>query len=93
MNKTYSNLKIFAQFYALSTGYVEGTIPPVFKEENKMLIPVCGSDGTLLLDGRKCITTLMSIASKTCKERNFLGYVINKGTFDNPRQLTMLQTV
>lgn len=46
---------IFAKLYHLSTGYIEGTIPPRFSPDAVVPIPVCGSDSVALLDGRKTL--------------------------------------
>lgn len=45
-------MKRYCQFLVMSTGYVEGTIPPEFKEEYKQPIDMVGTDGVFKLDAR-----------------------------------------
>ena len=52
-------MKYYIQFKTLSTGYVEGTIPPIFKDENKKPIDLCGSDGVYILDGRLSLQSMV----------------------------------
>lgn len=42
----------YIQFYTLSTGYVEGTVPPEFDEALVKPVEGVGSDSVLILDGR-----------------------------------------
>lgn len=53
-------MKIYCQFKVLSTGYISGTIPPQYSEDNKKPIDMLGSDGVYILDARKNINSLMS---------------------------------
>lgn len=52
-------MKIYCQFKVLSTGYVAGTIPPQFDENNKKPIDLIGSEGVYILDGRNSLNTLI----------------------------------
>lgn len=72
---------IFAQFYKMSTGYVEGSCPPEFREDNKKLIPDVGSESILILDGRKKLSSLIIDANDICKKRGGLGFTLHKGDF------------
>ncbi len=84
---------LFAEFYSSSTGYVEGSIPPVFKKENIKLIPACGTDSRLQLDGRLTLANAASLARQTCKQRKFKGFTINKGDYLNSEQVRALEVV
>ena len=45
-------MKTFIQFYTLSAGYIQGTIPPKFDKAHAKPIEALGSDGVLFVDGR-----------------------------------------
>jgi hypothetical protein len=79
--KKCSCIGYFAQFFTLSTGYIEGTIPPVFSAEAKKPIPACGSDGVYKLDGRGSLYTMARQAAEVCKRRGHIGYTIERGDF------------
>ena len=51
-------MKTYAVLQVLSTGYISGTIPPQFNENNKQPIDMCGTDSIVNLDGRKSIYNL-----------------------------------
>ena len=86
-------MKVYAQFFVLSTGYVEGSVPPQFKKELRRPIEKCGSDGVHILDGRKNIHNLVLDARQQLKritqnkQPNFIvGFQIVRGTsFTNGR--------
>jgi hypothetical protein len=44
-------MKTFIQFYRLSAGYIQGTIPPKFDKVHAKPIEALGSDGVLFVDG------------------------------------------
>ena len=69
-------MKYYTEFYHLSTGYVEGTIPPVYKEENKKLIPAVGSDSVMILDGRNCLYNMCEQSKERMEQ---LNKNLNKG--------------
>lgn len=77
-------MKVYCQFKVLSTGYVQGTIPPQFKEENKRPINMLGSDGVFILDGRKSLDNLI-IDSKNRAEKllqKIVGFeIVQAGSF------------
>lgn len=83
-------MKTFAQFYSNSTGYVDGSIPPVFKLENVKPIPHCGSDGIFYLDGRLSLQNCIAKATEVCRQRKLKGFRIHKGTFPIEPPLTKL---
>ncbi len=70
---------LFAKFFHNSTGYVEGSIPPIFKPENVKPVEVCGSDGFFYLDGRLNLNNAIKKATEVCKQRKFKGFTIHKG--------------
>ena len=85
---------LFAQCYHLSTGYVENSIPPLFLKENKKLIPVCGSNSIIYLDGRNKIENLIEKAKEECKVRNYLGFQLFKGeSLNRSTKLSELITI
>ena len=54
----------YVQFYQKSTGYIAGSIPPRFSDKHIKPIPMCGSDGVYILDGRNNIDNMISDAKK-----------------------------
>ena len=84
---------LFAQFYQFSTGYVEGTIPPVFREEAKKPIPACGSSGIMRLDARKSLALLAGELVIACKARGYIGFTIERGGLLNSRIVHPLQVI
>ena len=73
----------FIQFYSMSTGYIEGTIPPQFAEYNKKPIPACGSNSVYKCDGRWGLSAMHRVAKELGRERGFVGYSIESGDFLN----------
>ena len=74
-------MKLYCQFKILSTGYISGTIPPQFSENNKKPIYLLGSNGVYILDARKSIHTLVNdcIARKDkMKRSDIIGFEIIK---------------
>ena len=69
----------FARFFHLSTGYIPGSIPPVFDDSTKKPIPACGSDGILYLDGRWSVRRQAAEAREVCLKRGFLGFTLHAG--------------
>lgn len=69
----------FAQFFHLSTGYIPGSIPPLFAPAARKPIPVCGSDGILYLDGRFNLERQALTARDICRQRGFIGFTLHKG--------------
>ena len=53
-------METYAVLQVLSTGYINGTIPPQFSENNKKPIDMLGSDSIVRLDGRKNIYNLQN---------------------------------
>jgi hypothetical protein len=70
---------IFATFFHLSTGYVDGSSPPRFDGEKKP-IPACGSDSVAILDGRLSSTRRNAEARRLCLQRGFVGFQIESGS-------------
>lgn len=73
----------FIQFYNMSTGYIKGTIPPKFSDENKKPIPACGSNSVYKCDGRWSLSTMHRVAKEEAKKRGFIGYSIESVSFLN----------
>ena len=53
-------MKTYATLQILSTGYIQGSIPPEFSDDNKKPIDMCGTDSIVNLDGRKSIYNLQN---------------------------------
>ena len=53
-------METYAILQVLSTGYIQGTTPPKFSNDNKKPIDACGSDSIVRLDGRKSIYNLQN---------------------------------
>lgn len=51
-------MKVYCQYLTMSTGYVNGSIPPKFEDSNKKPIDMSGSDGVFILDARNNIETM-----------------------------------
>lgn len=71
-------MKNYAHFLILSTGYIEGTIPPQFSDENRKPIEKLGSDSRMWLDGRKSTQSMIIDAGKELIKRrgNIVGFNI-----------------
>ena len=76
-------MKTYVEFYHLSTGYVEGSAPPIFSDEHKKPVQVCGSDGTIQVDGRLNMQSIINIAKDRCMKFKFIGFKILKGETAN----------
>ena len=74
-------MKAFAQFYSLSTGYVAGSIPPIFEETNKKPIEACGDRGVIILDARLSLKNMVHIAEDEARKRGYIGYSLHRGDF------------
>ena len=84
---------IFAQFYTDSTGYVEGTIPPVYRKEAVRLVEMLGSDGVAYLDGRYGVKRLHDTAREIGKKRGAKGYRLFAGlSFRDARPLSKISS-
>ena len=70
---------IHAEFYHMSTGYVEGSIPPQYSEEAKRPIPACGDRSVIILDGRNNLLTHAAIARAEGAKRGYIGFAIRSG--------------
>ena len=66
-------MRHFAQFYAPSTGYVAGSIPPRF-DGPRELIPACGDRAVIAIDGRISEWKREHVAHAECKARGFAAY-------------------
>jgi hypothetical protein len=86
-------MKSFIQFYNISTGYVQGTIPPVFKESAKKPIPACGSDSIYPCDGRATLYNRIHLARKICRQRNYIGFTIEQGDLLNSTVVRKLELI
>lgn len=83
---------LFAQFYKMSTGYIDGTIPPQFGE--KKLIEASGDRSVIVLDGRLSGSFNCHIAREECKKRGYVAYALFKGlTFTRASQITNIREV
>ena len=69
-------MKTFIQFYRLSTGYIQGTIPPKFDKAHAKPIEALGSDGVLFVDGRWSKSTQHEKAREYAKTMGFIGYTL-----------------
>ena len=69
----------YAQFYQMSTGYVEGTVPPRFDAAHKKPIEACGDRAVVIIDARLTPTNAAKIAREECIKRGFVGYRIFEG--------------
>jgi hypothetical protein len=63
-------MKHFIQFKALSTGYIQGSIPPKFSDDNIKPINSLGSDGIYYLDNRLSLENMINKGINLCKVKN-----------------------
>lgn len=63
-------MKHYIQFKTLSTGYIEGTIPPQFSKDHVKPIDALGSDGIYYLDNRLKLSNMINKGIDLCKQRN-----------------------
>lgn len=75
----------YATFYTMSTGYVEGSCPPEFDDNNRKPIEACGDRSIIIIDGRTTKTNAQEIAKYACIVRGYVGYVLHHG--DNIRDM------
>jgi len=71
-------MKVYAQFFHNSTGYVPGSVPPQFSKDNIKPIELLGSDGVMILDGRNKLSTLVVKATKRQLKNKATGFKIVK---------------
>lgn len=84
----------FAEFYHLSTGYIEGSLPPKFNNANRKPIPACGSDSILYIDGRYGNDRAAHEARETCRKRGFVGFTLNAGSsLSDSRVIRQLEVI
>lgn len=70
-------MKHYIQFKALSTGYIIGTIPPQFSNDNIKPINRLGSDGIYYLDNRLSLDSMVNKGIDLCEQRsNTIGFSI-----------------
>lgn len=69
----------YVQFFQLSTGYVQGSIPPRFDPAHRRPIEVCGDRGIVRVDGRISRDRVATIARCTAIERGYVGYQVLEG--------------
>ena len=73
-------MKVYCQFKTLSTGYVQGSCPPQFKDDLKKPIDLLGSDGVYILDGRNNLNTMINDChnrlNKLINENHIVGFEI-----------------
>lgn len=52
-------MKAYCQFFKESSGYVRNSMPPRFEKSNIEPIEMCGTDGVMVLDARKSVSSLI----------------------------------
>jgi hypothetical protein len=64
----------------LSTGYIQGTVPPQFSDENKKPIDLLGSDGIVYLDNRLSLNNMIekgfNVLNKHIKKKSIVGFKV-----------------
>ena len=83
----------YARLFHMSTGYVAGSIPPVFREDNRKPIPDCGSDSIVYIDGRWGNARAIAYARAECKRRGRIGFTMNAGMFGQSREIRALELI
>lgn len=64
--------KVWAHFWCMSTGYVEGSNPPRFEEASKLPIPACGTDAYMYMFGNGQAS--LDRARAECRRRGYVGF-------------------
>ena len=62
--------------WVLSTGYVQGTIPPRFDDANRRPITACGSDSKKYIDGRWSQNRIHQEAQNWIEKSGGIGYSV-----------------
>jgi len=90
-------MKIYAQLKTLSAGYVEGSIPPQFKEELKSPIDLIGTDGVIVLDARLSLFNMFTFVNDTIAKRrdynDIVGFDIIKANSFRDKGVVLYSTV
>lgn len=73
-------MKVYCEFKHLSTGYINGTIPPQFSKDNVKPIPMCGSDSVMVLDARKNVYNMVEDCIKRMEQLKAVGFTIIAAT-------------
>ena len=64
--------KVWAHFWQLSTGYVQGSKPPRFEEAARRPIPACGTDAYMYMFGSGAAS--LARARAECRRRGYIGF-------------------
>jgi len=90
-------MKIYAQLKTLSAGYVEGSIPPQFKEELKSPIDLIGTNGVIVLDARLSLFNMRvkvcEVINKRNENKNIVGFDIIKANSFRDKGVVLYSTV
>lgn len=79
----------YAQFFQMSTGYVPGTIPPVFDWARQQPIEACGDRGVIVIDQRIRPADAGRIAAAECAKRGYVGWRMYEGrTFTDSKPVS-----
>lgn len=63
-------MKHYIRFKTLSTGYIWGSLPPIFSKDNIKPIDQLGSDSIYYLDNRLSLENMVNKAYSLCTEKN-----------------------
>ena len=71
----------YTEFYHLSTGYIEGTIPPQFSVDYIKPIPACGMDSIMYHDGRYNLEHIINDSYNRLSKlgKHYIGFKIIQG--------------
>lgn len=78
----------YVQFYRNSTGYIAGSIPPMFSPDHVRPIELLGSNGVFILDGRYGLERMIFEADNRAeKNADIIGYkiIVANSFLDNGR--------
>jgi len=85
---------IFATFFQMSTGYVKGSAPPIFRDDAKKPIEATGDRATIILDGRHTLQDNIALAKDECAKRGYIGFMLHHGdTLNRSKPITTLQRI
>lgn len=75
-------MKLFAKFYCMSTGYVEGSVPLRYSKVEVKPIEACGSGAVAEMQFPDRVIDLKEVVSSVrdvCRQRGYVGFALWQG--------------
>lgn len=74
--------KLYCRYEVLSTGYISGSVPPQFSEDNKKPVDLLGSNGVMRLDNRNSLTTMIIKCKDSIERHESKNSIVSFYIFD-----------